>query len=109
MKKLFDIKNKVIVITGGGGVLCGTMARALGGAGAKIAILDLIEKAAEKVADEIKSKGGQAAGIKCDVLDKKSIELAHKKITSEFGKIDILINGAGGNKKEATTTPDLSF
>jgi NAD(P)-dependent dehydrogenase (short-subunit alcohol dehydrogenase family) len=109
MEKLFDVKGKGIVITGGGGVLCGTMARALGKAGAKIAVLDLIEAAAEKVADEIKSKGGRAIGIKCDVLDKKSLENAQKEIKSEFGKIDILINGAGGNKKEATTSPDLSF
>jgi NAD(P)-dependent dehydrogenase (short-subunit alcohol dehydrogenase family) len=109
MEKLFDVKGKGIVITGGGGVLCGTMARALGKDGAKIAVLDLIKAAAEKVADEIKSKGGRAIGIKCDVLDKQSLENAQKEIKSEFGKIDILINGAGGNKKEATTSPDLSF
>ena len=109
MTKLFDVQDKIIAITGGGGVLCGTMARALGEAGAKIAVLDLNASAAEKIADEVKSKGGQAVGIKCDVLDKKSIEQAQNKITSELGKIDILINGAGGNKKEATTSPDLSF
>ncbi|MCH8119889.1 MAG: SDR family oxidoreductase [Planctomycetes bacterium] len=109
MKELFDIKGKVIVITGGGGVLCGTMAKALGEAGAKIAVLDLIEAAAEKIVDEIKSNGGRAVAVKCNVLDKNSLERAHEKITSELGKIDILINGAGGNKKEATTSPDLSF
>jgi NAD(P)-dependent dehydrogenase (short-subunit alcohol dehydrogenase family) len=109
MSDLFDVKNKVIVITGGGGVLCGTMAIALAEAGAKIAVLDLIEAAAEKVAGQIKSKGGQAVGVKCDVLDKKSLESAREKINSEFGQIDILINGAGGNKKEATTSPDMSF
>jgi NAD(P)-dependent dehydrogenase (short-subunit alcohol dehydrogenase family) len=109
MKELFDIKGKVIAITGGGGVLCGTMAKALGEAGAKIAVLDLIETAAEKIVDEIKSNGGRAVAVKCDVLDKKSLESSHEKITSELGKIDILINGAGGNKKEATTSPDLSF
>jgi len=109
MEKLFDIKGKVIAITGGGGVLCGTMAKALGEAGAKIAVMDLIETAAEKVADEIKSSDGRAVAVKCNVLDKKSLESAHEKITSGLGKIDILINGAGGNKKEATTSPDLSF
>jgi len=109
MGKLFNIKGKVIAITGGGGVLCGTMAKALGEGGAKIAVLDLIETAAEKIADEIRSNGGRAVAVKCDVLDKKSLESAHEKITSELGKIDILINGAGGNKKEATTSPDLSF
>jgi len=109
MDELFDVKGKVIVITGGGGVLCGTMAKALGEAGAKIAVLDLIETAAEKIADEIKSKGGRAVAVKCNVLDKESLERAHEKIISELGKIEILINGAGGNKKEATTSPDLSF
>ncbi len=109
MEELFDIKGKVIVITGGGGVLCGTMAKALGDAGAKIAALDLIETAATKIANEIKSNGGRAVAVKCNVLDKGSLESAHEKITSELGKIDILINGAGGNKKEATTSPDLSF
>jgi len=109
MDELFDVKGKVIAITGGGGVLCGTMAKALGDAGAKIAVLDLIETAATKIADEIKSNGCQAVAVKCDVLDKNSLERAHGKITSELGKIDILINGAGGNKKEATTSPDLSF
>jgi len=109
MEKLFDIKGKVVVITGGGGVLCGTIAKALGEAGAKIAVLDLIETAAEKIADEIKSNGGQAVAVKANVLDKNSLENAREKIASTFGKIDILINGAGGNKKEATTSPDLSF
>ncbi len=106
---MFDIKDKVIVITGAGGVLCGTMATALAQAGAKIAVLDIAEAAAEKVAEKIKSDHGKAIAIKCNVLDKASLESAKKKINSEFGKIDVLINGAGGNKKEATTSPDLSF
>jgi NAD(P)-dependent dehydrogenase (short-subunit alcohol dehydrogenase family) len=109
MNDLFDVKDKVIAITGGGGVLCGTMAGALAGAGAKIAVLDLIEAAAKKVADRVKSDGGKAVAVKCDVLDKKSLEAARDKINAELGPIDILINGAGGNKKEATTSPDLSF
>ncbi len=109
MKELFDITGKVIVITGAGGVLCSTMARALAGAGAKIALLDIIETAASKVADEIKSNNGRAVAIKCDVLDKKSLEAAKEKTIAKLGQVDILINGAGGNKKEATTTPDMKF
>lgn len=109
MKNPFDIKGKVIAITGAGGVLCGTMAKALARAGAKVAVLDLAESAAQKVADEIKADKGLAIAVKCDVLDKKSLESAKEKINRELGKIDILINGAGGNKKEATTSPDLSF
>jgi len=109
MKNSFDIKGKIIAITGAGGVLCGTMAKALAKAGAKIAVLDLVESAAQKVADEIKAGKGLAIAVKCDVLDKKSLQSAKEKINAEFGKIDVLINGAGGNKKEATTSPDLSF
>jgi NAD(P)-dependent dehydrogenase (short-subunit alcohol dehydrogenase family) len=108
-KSLFDISGKVVAITGAGGVLCGTMAKALGSAGAKVAVLDLIEEAAQKVAAQIKQEGGTAAAVKCNVLDKESIIAAHQKVAKELGKVDILINGAGGNKKEATTSPQMSF
>ena len=109
MKELFDLSDKVIAITGGGGVLCGEMSKALAKAGAKIAVLDIDEAAAAEVVDEITSGKGRAIAVKCDVLDKKALEAAKEKITSELGQIDILINGAGGNKKQATTSPDLSF
>jgi NAD(P)-dependent dehydrogenase (short-subunit alcohol dehydrogenase family) len=109
MKELFELAGKVTVITGAGGVLCGTMAKALAKAGAKVAVLDLLESAALKVADEINSEKGKAIAVKCDVLQKDSLEAAKEKVNAEFGKIDILINGAGGNKKEATTSPDLPF
>jgi NAD(P)-dependent dehydrogenase (short-subunit alcohol dehydrogenase family) len=105
MNKLFDVKGKVIAITGAGGVLCGTMAKALAKAGAKIAVLDLIEAAANKVADEIKANNGQAIAVKCNVLDRKTLQAAGEKIVAEFRQVDVLINGAGGNKKEA----ELSF
>jgi NAD(P)-dependent dehydrogenase (short-subunit alcohol dehydrogenase family) len=109
MNELFDVSGRVIAITGGGGVLCGTMAKALAEAGAKIAVLDLSETAAKKVADEIKANGGKAIAVRCDVLNKKTIEAAKEKTVKELGQVDVLINGAGGNKKEATTSPDLSF
>ena len=109
MDNLFSIKDKVIVITGAGGVLCSTMAVSLAKAGAKIAVLDIVEANANKVADQIKSDKGKAIAIKCNVLDKQSLEAAKDRVISKFGQIDILINGAGGNKKEATTSPDLSF
>lgn len=109
MGNLFDVAGKVIAITGGGGVLCGTMAKAMGKAGAKVAVLDLFEEGAIKVAESIKANGGDAVAVKCNVLEKDSLEAAKEKINSTFGKIDILINGAGGNKKEATTGPDMSF
>jgi NAD(P)-dependent dehydrogenase (short-subunit alcohol dehydrogenase family) len=109
MKNMFDVSGKVVAITGAGGVLCGTMARALGEAGAKVAVLDIVDKAAEKVAAQIKELGGIAAAVKCNVLDKDNTVAAHQKVIKELGKVDILINGAGGNKKEATTSPQMSF
>jgi len=109
MKDLFDLTGKVTVITGGGGVLCGTMAKALAGAGAKVAIWDIDEEAAIGVADEINSSNGIAVPVKCNVLDKQSLKAAKEKTVAELGEIDILINGAGGNKKEATTSQNLSF
>lgn len=109
MENLFSIKDKVIVITGAGGVLCGSMALELAKAGAKVAVLDLVEAAANKIADQIKSVKGKAIAVKCNVLDKQSLEDAKDKIIAKFGKIDVLINGAGGNKKDATTSPDLAF
>lgn len=109
MDKLFSIKDKVIVITGAGGVLCGTMADFLAKADAKIAVLDIVEESANKVVEKIRADGGLAIAATCNVLDKQSIESAKDKVVSEFGRIDVLINGAGGNKKEATVSPDLSF
>lgn len=109
MQNLFDVGGKVVAITGAGGVLCGNMAKSLGQAGAKVAVLDLNEAAAAQIANEIKAKGGTAAAVKCNVLDKASLEAANQVITRELGAIDILINGAGGNKKEATTGPTMSF
>ena len=109
MKKLFDLKGKVIVITGAGGVLCSALAKALAEVGAKVAVWDLFEEAAAKVADQIKSRKGIAIAVKCDVLDKKSLQAAKEKTVAQLGPVDILINGAGGNKKEATTSKDLSF
>jgi NAD(P)-dependent dehydrogenase (short-subunit alcohol dehydrogenase family) len=107
--KLFDISEKVIVITGAGGVLCGNIAKALAEAGAKIAILDIKKEACDSVGDEINRKGGEAISAVTDVLDKKSLRKAKDKILEKFKRIDILINGAGGNKKEATTSKELSF
>ncbi|MDD5063926.1 MAG: SDR family oxidoreductase [Phycisphaerae bacterium] len=109
MKELFDLTGKIGAITGAGGVLCGTMAKALAKAGAKIAVLDLGKEAAEKVVNEIKAGGGEAIAIKCNVLKKDDLEAAKKEVNDKFGKIDFLINGAGGNKKEATTSPEMPF
>jgi NAD(P)-dependent dehydrogenase (short-subunit alcohol dehydrogenase family) len=109
LTSLFDLSGKVAVATGGGGALVGKMSQALGRAGVKVAVLDLILEAAQEVVDEIGAAGGEAIAVKCDVLDKASLETACRRVLERFGLVDILINGAGGNKKEATTGPDLSF
>lgn len=104
-----DIKGKVAVITGGAGVLCSSMAKALAGQGARIAVLDLRGEDAQKTAGEIIAAGGTAIGLAVDVLSKESLERAREEILAKFGTIDILINGAGGNSPQATTGPDRSF
>jgi len=109
LESKFNLEGKVAVITGGGGVLCSAMAKALAGLGVKVAVLDIAEEAAQRVADEIKEEGGTAIALKVDVLDKSSIESARDVIAKKFGRVDILINGAGGNKKEATTSDKVEF
>ena len=98
-----DLKDKVVVITGAGGVLCSFFAEAVAKTGAKVALLDINESAARENADKIINDGGVAKGYACNVLDKSSIEEAHKAILKDFGTCDILINGAGGNNPKATT------
>jgi NAD(P)-dependent dehydrogenase (short-subunit alcohol dehydrogenase family) len=106
---LFGLQDKIAVVTGGGGVLCGALSKGLAKAGAKVMVLDLLEAAAQKVAEEIRKDGGEAFAFQADALDKKSLERVCEEVVKKFGRVDILINGAGGNKPQATTSPDLSF
>lgn len=96
--------GKIIVITGAGGFLCSTLAIALAQEGHKVALLDLRKEAASKVAETIQEQGGQAIGVEANVLEKKSLFKAKEYINETFGKIDILINGAGGNHPLGTTS-----
>lgn len=98
-----DLKGKVVVITGAGGVICSTLAKSLAVTGAKIALLDLNVDAANVVANEIVANGYIAKAYKVNVLDKTSIEDAHAAIKADLGECNILINGAGGNNPKATT------
>ena len=98
-----DLTGKVAVVTGAGGVLCSMFSKALAAAGAKVALLDLNEAAAEKVAEGIRQEGGQARAYRCNVLEKVSCEEVHQAVLKDFGPCDILINGAGGNNPRATT------
>lgn len=99
-----DLKEKVVVVTGGGGVLCGVFAKALSKCGAKIAVLDLNKENAQRVADEINNDGGTAIGVAGNVLDKESLNKAKAIVNEKLGTCDILINGAGGNHPKGTTT-----
>lgn len=98
-----DLSEKVVVITGAGGILCGMFAKAIALNGAKVALLDLNQQAAQKFADEIVKEGFIAKAYECNVLNKESIEEAHTNIIRDLGSCDILINGAGGNNPKATT------
>ena len=98
--------DKLIVITGAGGVLCSGFARHLASLGAKVALIDLNADAAKKVADEICAAGGAAKSYGCNCLDKEQIEAVHQKINEEMGKCDVLINGAGGNNPRCTTAKE---
>jgi len=106
---LFDLSGQTAVLTGGGGVLVGAMARELASRGVKVAIADLAPDAAQRTANEIAAEGGEAMAVTLNALDKASIEAAAGRVMDAWGRVDILVNGAGGNKKEATTGADLSF
>lgn len=98
-----DLTGKVAVITGAGGIICSELARAFAAAGAKVALLDLTGEKAEKFAAEIVKGGGIAKGYAANVLDRQSLAESHRRVLEDFGKCDILINGAGGNNPKAQT------
>ncbi len=101
-----NLKGRVAVVTGGGGVLCSGFAKDLAAQGMKVAVLDINEAAANKVADEIRAAGGEAIGVACNVLETASLEQARKTINEALGKCDLLLNGAGGNNPKGTTSKD---
>ena len=101
-----NLKGRVAVVTGGGGVLCGGFAKDLARQGVKVAVLDLRLDAAEKIAEEIRAEGFEAIGVACNVLEKESLENARAEINEKMGTCDILINGAGGNHPSGNTTKE---
>ena len=97
-----DYSNKVVVVTGAGGLICGAMARAFAQCGAKVAALDLNEEAVLKLAADVTAEGFIMKGYKCNVLELDSLEAVHQQVLADLGPCDILINGAGGNNPRAT-------
>lgn len=112
MKKLpfqLDLKEKVVVVTGAGGVLCSGFAKTAAACNAKVAVLDLNLEAAQKVADEINADGGVAIAVKANVLETQSMIEAKAEVDAKLGSCDVLINGAGGNNPKGTTTKEYLF
>ena len=104
-----DLTGKIAVVTGAGGVLCSSFAKTLAAAGAKVALLDINEEAAQGFADEIVAEGGVAKAYKCNVLDKDSCNAVAEAVMDDLGPCDILLNGAGGNNPRATTDKEYYF
>lgn len=109
MNSLFSLTGKVAVVTGGTGVLGGAMARGLAAAGAAVGILGRRTEVAEQKANELIKAGYQAMALTADVLDKAALLAARETIMAQHGRIDILINAAGGNLSGATVFGDLTF
>ena len=109
MKNLFCIKDRVAILTGGCGILGGCMAKHLASEGAKVVILDRNKESGKKLETEIKSEGYEALFLETNVLDKEILEQNKKDILKQYGRIDILVNLAGGNMAGATIPPEKTF
>jgi len=107
IEEIFSLKDKVAVFTGGAGVLAGAIARGLGKVGARIALTDIAPL--EERLKELREEGIEAEGYYMDVLDKKCVEEVAGKIKERFGKVDILLNAAGGNIPDATVSKEIPF
>ncbi len=110
LTELYNFKDRTVIVTGGAGVLGSEMACALVGCGANVVILDRDMRLAERLIHRFEPlAGGRALAVYGDVLNRESLEQARDSVQHEFGRVDGLINGAGGNKPEASTTPDRSL
>jgi NAD(P)-dependent dehydrogenase (short-subunit alcohol dehydrogenase family) len=110
LSRPFDLTGKVAVVIGGSGVLCSALALALGGQGAVVVVVGHSHpERGQEVAQQIVARGGQAVALQADVLDKASLLALAARVMATYGQIDILINCAGGARRDATTSKDLSF
>jgi len=109
LEELFSLEDKIVVITGAGGSIAGEIAKTVALCGAKVALLDINLKAGLEKAAQLTKLNCDAIALECDVLSKDSMEKCRDQIIKHFDKIDCLVNGAGGNRKEATTSENISF
>jgi NAD(P)-dependent dehydrogenase (short-subunit alcohol dehydrogenase family) len=109
LTRMYDFTGKTVAVTGGAGVLGGEIANALAGCGAQVAILDVNPDAGKAAVDRMGEHGKRVSVFKCDVLNRDSIATTADDVVHSLGKLDCLVNGAGGNKPQATTSPDLKF
>ncbi len=107
--QLFSLEGRVAVVTGGTGVLGGAIACGLAGAGARVGILGRREQKAAQVADDIRAASGAAIPLPADVLSKAQLQAACEAVLAEWGRVDILVNAAGGNTPDATVFGELTF
>ena len=108
-RQLFSLEGQTALVTGGSGALGSALARALAQAGARVAIMGRRIGSCEQVAESIRAAGGQALGVACDVLDRAALERAAEQMAATFGPVDILVNAAGGNAPQATTSSERLF
>jgi len=105
VNNLFDLTGKIAVVTGATGALCSAMCHAMADRGATVIAIARNQEKIDALVQEISDKGATATGISVDVLDKAALESAARQILEQYGRVDILINGAGGNRSDATTMP----
>jgi NAD(P)-dependent dehydrogenase (short-subunit alcohol dehydrogenase family) len=103
------LADRTAIVTGGGGSICGAIARALASEGVAVAVWDIDTTAAMARAGEIEARGGRAIGVTCDATDRDDVAAALGQTLERFGAVDILVAGAGGSRPEATTAPDREF
>lgn len=107
--RMYDFTGKTVAITGGAGILGSEIAGALAGCGAHVAILDVNPDAGKVAIAAMGESGKHVSVFQCDVLNRESVAQAAQEVVSRLGKLDCLVNGAGGNKPQATTSADVKF
>ena len=109
LTKMYDFTGKTVAVTGGAGVLGSDLTRALVGCGAQVAILDINVEPGKALAESLGERGKRISLFPCNVLDRDSVAKTADEVLAKLGKLDCLVNGAGGNKPQATTSADLKF